>query len=44
MRYIIHRCGGWRGLALGLLEGALLVGALTVMVALMLAVAPMAGR
>lgn len=40
MRYIIHRIGGWRGLALGLLEGALMVGALMAMVALMFAVAP----
>lgn len=43
MKYIIHSIGGLRGLALGLLEGALLFGALVVMVALMFAVAPMVG-
>lgn len=41
MKYIIHHCGGWRGVALGLVEGALMTGAVLVMVALMFAVAPM---
>lgn len=44
MNYIIHRCGGWRGVAKGLLEGALLFGGMGVWLAVLFAVAPMAGR
>lgn len=40
MRYIICRIGGLRGLAQGLLEGALLFGGMGIWLAVLFAVAP----
>lgn len=43
-RNIINRCGGWRGVLIGLIEGLLMFGSMGVWMALIFMVAPMAGR
>lgn len=44
MKYVITRCGGWRGIAKGAFEGLMLTACIFAAVALMFALAPLAGR